>query len=158
MKGPAYLRLTRQNVPDLFPSGAKFNPLKLMEIKKASPGILCVATGAAVTEAVQAAEKLTAQGISISVWNASCLKPFDNETLVSIAKGAKLVITVEDHSVIGGLGTCVAEALAQAGSSISLVKLGIQDTFGESGEGFELYEKFGLSALAITKAVIQRVR
>jgi transketolase len=159
-KGPAYLRLTRQNVPDLYPAGAAFQPGKLMEIRKAkvAPQVVCIATGASVAEAVKAAQMLENQGIPMSVWNAHCLKPFDDKTTLAIAKDAKLVVTVEDHSVIGGLGSCVAEAFAAAGHSAPLMKLGIQDTFGESGEPDELYDKFGISAKAIAEQVARTVR
>lgn len=155
-KGPAYVRLTRQNVPDLFPAGAAFQPLKLMEILPAQgtgKKIVCIATGGVVCEAVDAAKKLAAQGIAMSVWNCHSLKPFDGETVLRLAQEASLIVTVEDHSVIGGLGSCVAEALAGAGSGTKLLKLGIQDLFGESGEPVELYEKFGISGAQIAKSV-----
>jgi transketolase len=152
-KGPAYLRLTRQNVPDLFPEGKAFQPLKLMEIysSSANADTIIIGTGATVAEAVEAAKKLQTQGMSASVWNAHCLKPFDEETLMKIAAKAKRILTVEDHSVVGGLGTCVAEALAKMKSHPELIKLGVQDTFGESGEPAELYDKFGISTAAIIK-------
>jgi transketolase len=159
-KGPAYLRLTRQALPDLMPAGAKWDPTKLMQIRKPfgpTPQALIIATGATVTEAVQAAETLEKQKISTSVWNAHCLKPFDEEGLRTIARDAKLVVTVEDHSVVGGLGTCVAEALAKATSHPALMKLGIQDTFGESGEPVELYDLHGLSAKKIAEKVALRL-
>ena len=113
-KGPAYLRLTRQNLPDLYPQGALFKPGKLMEIVPAQgkARVVCLATGASVAEAVQAAKALAAQGIAMSVWNCHSLKPFDDEKTIELARDAELFVTVEDHSVIGGLGSCVAEALA----------------------------------------------
>jgi len=160
-KGPAYLRLTRQNVPDLYPAGAptKFDPTKLMQVGGAQGrvDVVCVATGATVTEAVQAAEALKAKGVSVSVWNACSLKPFDEATTQKVAQGAKLFVTIEDHSVVGGLGTCVAEAFAQMSAHPKLIKLGIQDTFGESGEGFELYDKHGISAQEITKRIAREI-
>ncbi len=155
-KGPAYLRLTRQNLPDLYPAGASFKPTKLMEIHKPSEGkaqVVCLATGATVIEAIRAAQALAKQGIWLSVWNAHCLKPFDEETTLQISKGARLMVTVEDHSVIGGLGSCVAEALSKTANHPRLMKLGVQDVFGESGEGPELYEKYGFSARAIAASV-----
>jgi transketolase len=162
-KGPAYIRLTRQNLPDLFPAGAKFRPGKLMEVYRsgsAAPEVVMIATGAGVAEAVEAAKKLELNpkgGTASAVWNAHCLKPFDVETTRQIVKGAKLVVTVEDHSVIGGLGDCVAEALAEQGSHPKLVRIGCQDTFGESGEPAELYEKHGLSAHQISVRVLERL-
>lgn len=150
-KGPAYLRLTRQNMTDLYPAGRAFEPLKLLPL--VDPGsrldIAFVASGGPVGETVEAAKKLTASGVSCGVWNCLTLKPFDDEGLRKIAARARVMIAVEDHSVIGGVGTCVAEVLATESAHPPLVKLGIQDLFGESGEPAELYEKFGISASAI---------
>jgi transketolase len=161
-KGPAYLRLTRQNLPDLYPADQPFKPGKLMRIVPSSnpenPKVVCIATGASVAEAVQASEKLASQGIEMAVWNAHCLKPYDEETTLRIAKQAQLIVTVEDHSVIGGLGSCVAEALAKASQHPRLIKLGVQDTFGESGEPAELYEQFGISAHAISLRIAQELQ
>ncbi len=152
--GPAYLRLTRQNLPNLYPANTPFRPGKLIQIHKPSQQgsypVVCIATGAGVAEAVQAAKILEESGIRMSVWNAHCLKPFDDETTLEIAQNAGLLVTVEDHTVIGGLGSCVAEALAKISQHPRLVKLGVQDTFGESGEPNELYDKFGISAKEVT--------
>lgn len=154
-KGPAYIRLTRQNLPDLYPQSAPFKPGKLMHIHgpAKSASVVCVASGATVAESVEAAKLLASQGVEMSVWNAHSLKPFDDETTLAIAQGAKLMVTAEDHSVIGGLGSCVAEALAHASSHPPLLKLGVQDTFGESGDPAELYEKHGISAAQIARRV-----
>jgi transketolase len=161
-KGPAYVRLTRQNLPDLYPSGAKFQPGKLMQIQNPSPSdhpeVVCIATGAGVAEAVEASRQLKAAGINMSVWNAHCLKPFDEKTTLDIAQRSKLIVTVEDHSVIGGLGSCVAEAIAQSAHHARLIKIGVQDAFGESGIPEELYDKFGISAKEITKKVTQELK
>ena len=157
--GPAYLRLTRQNLPSLYPKGQPFQPTRLMQIKKPKSEdhpVVCIATGSTVTEAIQAAEQLEkTSSLSVSVWNAHCLKPFDDQTLLQIAKLASLVVTVEDHSVIGGLGTCVAEALASSSENISarLMKLGIQDLFGESGDAQALYDQHGISAKKIAESI-----
>jgi transketolase len=155
-KGPAYIRLTRQNLPDYYPKDAPFKPGKLMEIHKGSGSgakVVCVASGAGVAEAMGAAQALASQNISMSVWNAHSLKPFDEETTLSICRGAKLMVTVEDHSVVGGLGTVVAEALAKSPEHPVLMKVGLQDTFGESGEPVELFDKYGISAKAIAAQV-----
>ncbi len=155
-KGPAYLRLTRQNLPDLYPAGAKFQPGKLMQIRDGADAV-CIASGATVAEAVQASDALKAQGIGLAVWNAHSLKPFDAEATIQLAKKYKVMFTAEDHSVIGGLGSCVAEALATMTTHPVLHKLGIQDDFGESGEGFELYEKHGISAKCIAASISAEV-
>lgn len=160
-KGPAYLRLTRQNLPDLLPADAKWEPLKLWEVKKAQvpqPHAICIASGGTVGEAAQAADMLAREGIQMSVWNAHSLKPFDEATTQKIAKTAKLMVTVEDHSVIGGLGSCVADALSQMREHPPLMKLGIQDQFGESAEPHELYDKHGISAAKIVEQVRARLK
>ncbi len=155
-KGPAYLRLTRQNLPDLYPRSTPFRPTRLLQIRP--PGtsetqVICIATGASVSEAVQASGILEENGISMEVWNAHCLKPFDESTLLQIAQSSSLLVTVEDHSVIGGLGSCVADALVKQSQHPPLLKLGIQDQFGESGDAQELYDKFGISAQAIAAQI-----
>lgn len=155
-RGPAYIRLTRQNLPDLYPQGVEFKPTQLMAIHRVAetqPHVVCIATGASVAEAVEASKLLASQGVQMSVWNAHSLKPFDEATTTKIARDARLMVTVEDHSVIGGLGSCVAEALAKMPNHPALVKLGIQDVFGESGEPIELYEKHGISANQIARRV-----
>lgn len=161
-KGPAYIRLTRQNLPDLYPQDVPFQPGKLMQIYKpnlnSDSKVICIATGATVAEAVKASKELEKKGISMPVWNAHCLKPFDHQTVQALAAQAKYLVTVEDHSPIGGLGTCVAEALAQITHHPKLIKLAVQnaegeDAFGESGLPEELYEKFGISARAIQERV-----
>lgn len=192
--GPAYLRLTRQALPDLFPKDKKFNPKKIMEIFSPACGgggregdgggnarswdlgrggtggaettavgsalrgpdrskVLCLATGATVSEALKAARDLQLRGIAMSIWNVHCLKPFDEETLQSILHAYNLVVTVEDHSVIGGLGSAVADVLCTTHHAPVLLKLGVQDRFGESGDPAELYEKFGFSAAKIAERV-----
>ncbi|MEO5969985.1 MAG: transketolase C-terminal domain-containing protein [Bdellovibrionia bacterium] len=161
-KGPAYLRLTRQNLPDLYPKNLPFQPTKLMQISgpaKGSPParIAIIGTGAGTAEAVQAAEILRKRGIEIAVWNAHCLKPYDEKTTLEIGKQAQLVLTVEDHTVIGGLGSCVAEAFATQAQHAKLIRLGVQDTFGESGDPAELYDKFGISAKSIADRILREL-
>jgi len=162
-KGPAYLRLTRQNLPDLFPKDMPFKPGKLHPIREKindkATAVTCIATGATVTEAVQASERLAEKGISLSVWNAHSLKPFDEQTVIDLsnvtqqANPPRLWVTVEDHTVIGGLGSCVAETLAKLPQHPPLLKLGVQDLFGESGEPMELYDKHGISAAALATRI-----
>lgn len=160
-KGPAYIRLTRQNLPDLFPANGVFKPKQLMLVFDPALGrtsdVVCIASGATVAESVQAAKILAQQGIAMAVWNTHCLKPFDEHTTQELAKSAKLMVTAEDHVVIGGLGSCVAESLASMASHARLIKLGIQDRFGESGEGPELYELHGISAAKIAERVKQEL-
>ncbi len=155
-KGPAYLRLTRQNLPDLYPQGAVFRPGKLMSIRQIDSSrtqVALIGTGAGTAEAMKAAQLLSERGIEAQVWNAHSLKPFDEEGIRQMAPGLKLIATVEDHSVIGGLGSCVAEALSQLPQHPPLVKFGVQDLFGQSGEGEELFELYGLSGRKVAEGV-----
>lgn len=157
-KGPAYLRLTRQNMPDLYPAGRAFDPLKLLPLVEApKTEVVLIASGGPVGEAVDAAKKLSSHGVATSVWNALALKPFDAATAQRLARECKLIATVEDHSIIGGLGDCVADALAALSTHAPLVKIGVQDLFGESGEPAELYEKHGLSASAIEATILKKL-
>ncbi|HCM40857.1 MAG: hypothetical protein A2Z97_07165 [Bdellovibrionales bacterium GWB1_52_6] len=158
--GPAYLRLTRQNLPNLFPAGSDFEPGKLMNLNPevTVADVICIASGATVAEAVGASQLLQARGVDVSVWNAHCLKPFDRETLQANLGKAKLIVSVEDHSVIGGLGSCVSEVLSELTRHPPLVRLGIQDVFGESGDPTELYDIHGISAKSIAQTVLGRLK
>lgn len=156
-KGPAYVRLTRQNLVDVTSADKPWTPLKLHEIRAMpssdSRKVVCIATGGVIGESLEAAKLLEGKGVGMSVWNAHSLKPFDADTTRRLAASCDQIITVEDHSVIGGLGDCVAEVLAQMPKHAPLKKLGVQDLFGESGEPAELYEKHGISARAIAGTV-----
>ncbi|MBU6375434.1 MAG: transketolase family protein [Bdellovibrionales bacterium] len=157
--GPAYLRLTRQNLPDYSSTAQPFVPGKLREVGRFGNGacdVLALGTGAGVAEAVGAAEILAKSGRSTHVWNVHTLKPFDSKTLLELVATLKpkKIITVEDHSVIGGLGSCVAEVLADHGCGVSLRRYGCQDQFGESGDPRELFEKHGMSAEKIAHSLL----
>lgn len=159
-RGPAYIRLTRQGLPNLLPEGSEWEPGKLQEIKSQGPqpDVICIASGATVTEAVQAADTLAKSGLKMAVWNCHSLKPFDRERAVDLSKKCKLLVTVEDHSVIGGLGSCVAEAISTAPQHAPLVMLGVQDEFGQSGEPVELYDLYGISAKAIAESISAHIK
>ncbi len=159
-EGPAYLRLTRQNLPDLSAllakTGAKWEATKIACLREATPGkkkIVAFASGAGTTEAIKAADLLEGSDRSLSVYNVHCLKPFDEAGTIAALKGADLAITVEDHSVIGGLGSCVAETLAKLDRHPKLMQFGVQDLFGESGEPDELYDFHGISGKKIAESL-----
>ncbi len=161
-KGPAYLRLTRQNLPDLFPQGATFEPTRLMALLGSldQPGrVALIGSGAGTAEAHSAAQRLRDLGISSSVWNAHSLKPFDEERTRALAQRCDLIVSVEDHSVIGGLGSCVADTLAQmSGTRAQLLRIGVQDLFGQSGEGPELFDLYGISASRIVESIQKELK
>jgi len=156
-KGPAYIRLTRQKLPDLYSGESNYNPLKLMRVFEGHGSgqkrVALIGSGAGVAEAVGAAKLAQTQLKSVEVWNVCSLKPFDHETMVEIASRSDLIVSVEDHSVIGGLGSCVAETLAQLSKHPPLIKLGVQDLFGQSGDPAELYDLYGISSRGIFKTI-----
>lgn len=154
--GPAYFRLTRQNLPSLMPADAKWEAGKILEIKRATSGkkkVVAFGTGAGTAEAMKASEILGSSDIGVSVFNVHSLKPFDDAGVARAVAGADLVISIEDHSVIGGLGSCIAETFAGMASHPRLVKFGVQDLFGESGVEDELFDKFGLSGKKVAESV-----
>ncbi|MGH2654523.1 MAG: transketolase family protein [Actinomycetota bacterium] len=144
-QGPAFLRLTRQGVEDVNDDGYRFELGRAVRLREGSD-VALVATGAPVGEAVRAADALDADGVSASVINVHTIAPLDEETIRAAAASHRAVITIEDHSVNGGLGSAVAEVLAAGnGSAAPLHRIGMR-TFGESGSPQELYAKYGLDA------------
>ncbi len=112
------------------------------------------ASGGTVYNALSAAQELEGQGISASVYNASSIKPVDNEAIKE-ATQSKLIFTVGGHTIMGGMGSAIVEAAAQMGPCPKIVRLGINDEFGESGTPESLYEKHGLDKAGIIKSIIQ---
>jgi transketolase len=150
-QGPAFLRLTRQGAEDVTPPDASFELGKAVPLRSGTD-VAILATGAPVGEAVKAADALDGEGISALVLNVHTLQPIDEEAVLDAASGRRAVVTVEDHSVNGGLGGAVAEVLASRGSHPPLHRVGMR-TFGESGTPAELYAKYGLDAEGIAGAV-----
>jgi transketolase len=148
---PAYLRLTRQELPRVHDDGYRFAVGKFAKLVEGKDvGIF--ATGGTVGFAVEAALALHQQGIQAAVWNASSIKPIDEDAVVAAA-GCKFgCVSVEDHNVVGGLGGAIAEVLT-AKKPAKLLRLGIHDVFGESGEPAELYAHHGIDAKGIEQSV-----
>jgi transketolase len=150
-RGPVFLRLTRQGVEDVNGDGYRFEFGKAVTLRDGSD-VAILATGAPVGESVGAAEQLSGEGISARVINVNTIKPLDEEAVRAAAAECRAVLTVEDHSVHGGLGGAVAEVLAESnGSRAHLRRVGMT-MFGESGTPAELYERFGLDAAGIAGA------
>jgi transketolase len=150
-RGPAFLRLTRQGVEDVTPPDASFEFGKAVPLRSGTD-VAVLATGAPVGEAVKAADALENEGISALVLNVHTIQPLDEEAVLDAASGRTAVVTVEDHSVSGGLGGAVAEVLAANGAHTPLRRVGMR-TFGESGSPAELYAKYGLDADGIARSV-----
>lgn len=149
-KGPAYLRLTRQKLPELFEDDYRFEFGKGRVLREGSD-VALVGSGAGLHEALGAASLLEAEGVSACVVNVHTIQPLDDELLAEVASQCGRVVTVEDHSVAGGLGGAVAESLSERRPT-PVLRIGVRG-YGESGEPEELYEKFGLSARKVATSV-----
>lgn len=151
--GPVYLRLVRDAVPDLFGADYTFTlgAVHVVRDAGAAPDVAYVSTGAQTMRVLRAAEELTSAGIASAVVHVPSLKPVDAEGLVAAVGAAPLVVTVEEHNVIGGLGGLVAETLGSAGAGARIERLGLDDTWGESADNDFLLEKHGLSATRIAE-------
>jgi len=121
-------------------------------VLKEGTDVTIIATGLCVNESMEAAKMLEADGISAEVINIHTIKPLDEELVLSSAKKTGKVVTVEEHSVIGGLGSAVADVLSEK-EPTRMIKIGINDVFGESGPAVELIKKYGLDAESIYKKV-----
>lgn len=150
--GPVYLRLGRFAVPVVFDrENYVFDPLKAVPLRTGEAATV-FATGIMVDAALKAADILAAEGIDISVVNVHTIKPLDEATILEFASRTRLCITAEEHTVIGGLGSAVAEVLSEK-LPTPLVRVGINDVFGRSGKAAELLEYYGLNAAGIVSAV-----
>jgi len=142
-KHPVYLRLGRSGVPVIFEENTKFEIGKVRQITEGTD-IVVFATGPLVASSLMAAKKLEKE-ISVRVVNVSCLSPLDTEGVKKALQGVKKVITAEDHSVKNGLGSAIAEVMAENGVSAPLYRHGMHG-FGESGSGMDLYKKYKFDA------------
>ncbi len=149
--GPVYLRLTRGAVPFVFDEKYQFAWGKVVPLRDGQD-VTIFATGVMVDQALKAAEILETEGISAHVVNVHTLKPLDLEGVIRAAQKTGAVITAEEHSIYGGLGSAIAEVLAE-NAPLPMQRVGIKDTFGESGEPDELMEKYGLVDKNIVEAV-----
>lgn len=156
-QGPVYLRFGRLAVP-VFNDEASYKfELGKGIVLKEGKDVTIVATGLCVSNALEAAEKLAAEGVDAEVINIHTIKPLDEELILASAKKTGKVVTVEEHSVIGGLGSAVCDTLS-ANLPTKTLKIGINDTFGESGPAKELIVKYGLDADSICKKVADFVK
>ncbi len=147
-EGPVYLRFGRLAVPVINdPASYKFELGKGILMREGKD-VTIIATGLEVSESLEAAKMLEADGISAEVINIHTIKPLDAELVTASAKKTGKVVTVEEHSIIGGLGGAVAEVLAEQAPT-KMLRIGINDTFGESGPAKALIEKYGLDAKSI---------
>ena len=143
--GPVYLRLARLKTANIYYNkDMKFEIGKAVQIGEGRDGTV-FATGVCVEQALIAKEELKEKGIDIRVIDIHTIKPIDKEMIIKCAKETKKLISIEDHNVIGGLGSAIAEVLTEE-YPVKLKRLGIQDTFGKSGKAEKLMEYFGITA------------
>ncbi len=147
--GPCYIRTARLASPIIYDENEKFEIGKAIQIGDGEDGTI-FATGICVSEAIKAQEELKEKGINVRVIDMFSLKPADKDMILKCATETKKLVSVEDHSIIGGLGSIIADVLTE-NQPTKLVKLGVKDRFGESGKGKELLEKFEIDSKAIVK-------
>ncbi len=147
--GPVYIRLGRAGTPVIFDENHEFKIGKASLVKDGQD-ITIIATGVMVAKAMEAHDRLKEEGISARVINMASIKPIDQEIIIKAAEETKGIVTVEEHSIIGGLGSAVAEVLSE-NQPAKLKRIGTVDSFGESGDGSQLLEKYGLSVDNIVK-------
>jgi transketolase len=147
-EGPVYMRLKRGEIPLMFEDDHDFSLAKAQVL---SPGkdLVLIGSGMMLAAVISAAQTLRAHGVEAGVLNVPVIKPLDAETVLEACRGARASITAENHSIIGGLGSAVAEVLAESGVSCRLARVGIQDCFAESGSRPYLFSRYGLSVQRI---------
>src|SRR3989344_4294119 len=150
-KGPSYMRLHRNPVPVIHNADYKFEIGKGEVLKQGKDAVI-FATGTLVHESLKAFEILKNKGINVFVVNIHTIKPLDNDLVIDLAKKTNCVVTAEDHNVIGGLGSAVAEILSE-NYPCRMKRIGLQDRYAESGKPDELYKKYGLDAQSVADEV-----
>jgi len=151
INGPVYLRLARYATPVIYDQNQKFEFGKGIQIGDGIDATV-IATGICVSEAILAQEQLQKEGINIRVVDIHTIKPIDRELIVKCARETKKIITIEDHSIIGGLGTAVCEVLSEEYPT-KVIRMGVNDTFGTSAPAKELVEYFKLDSKAIIEMI-----
>lgn len=156
IEGPVYVRVARPVCEDITAADTPFIPGKA-NIMKAGNEVCIIACGLMIPQALKARDLLEREGVSTAVVNMHTIKPIDREVILTMNRTCKAIVTAEEHSVIGGLGSAVAEVLAgQSGAKFAMI--GIQDKFGKSGKPEQLFEEYGLSAENIAKTSIDLLK
>ena len=153
IEGPTYVRLCRLATPVIYDENQIFEIGKGVQIGDGTDCTI-IATGVTVSEAIKAKEDLETKGINARVIDMHTIKPIDKELIIRCAKETKRIITVEDHNIIGGLGSAVCEVLSE-NYPCKVTRLGIKDTFGKSGKAEELMKYFGITSEAIVEEAMK---
>jgi transketolase len=154
-EGPVYVRLARDASPNVFDEQYRFVPGKTISLKEGND-VLLISTGPQSVRCLQAAELLHGQGISAGVLHVPSIKPVNKEEIVSAAEKAKVVVTVEEHTIYGGLGGLVAEILSEA-SPRRVIRFGIEDRWGESAPNDYLLDLFQMSAPRLSERIQKKL-
>lgn len=154
--GPMYIRISRTNVPDIFGDDYKFD-INKAKILRDGKDVTIVTNGETLVEVLESADILEKEEISAQVISMPVVKPLDNGTILEAAAKTKFVVTVENHSIIGGLGSAVCEVLSES-MPTPVHRIGINDEFGQSGEQRKLMEFYGLTADKIAKSIVERLK
>ncbi len=153
--GPMYIRIPRTNVCDIFDENEDFDFCKARVIQEGCD-VTVITNGETLAEVIQAAQILEKDGYSIQIIHVPVVKPLDDATIIEQAKLTKFVITVENHSIIGGLGSAVCELLSYY-YPMPVIRIGVNDTFGQSGKWDELLDYYGLSADKLSKNIKKQI-
>ncbi len=147
LDGPVYMRFGRLAVPRVFDEGYKFEIGKGVYLNEGTD-VTIIATGLMVERAIQAVELLKNEGISAALINMATIKPIDRDIIIDAARKTGCIVTAEEHNIIGGLGSAVAEVVSEC-CPVPVMRVGVEDVFGKSGPALELLEIFGLNAAGI---------
>lgn len=153
-EGPFYLRVGRYPTPVIFGPDYRFEIGAIHELR-AGDEVALLATGIMVAKAIEVAELLASHGLSAAVANVGTIKPMDANRVLDAVSGKRLAVTMEEHSIIGGLGSAVAEIVARDAAAPPLLRMGVEDRFGESGTADELLEAYGLAPASMADAVLE---
>jgi len=148
--GPVYFRMGRNPAPIIYDPSQPFELGKAVTVR-AGADVTLVAMGIMVSIGLEAADRLAAEGITAAVLDMHTVKPLDGDTLLAAARRTRAVVTLEDHNIIGGLGSAVAEYLAEH-EPTPVIRIGVRDTFAESGDPVELFRKYRMDADYVVKA------
>ena len=154
MEGIHYVRSNRKAVRNVYKKGSSFK-IGQGNILKEGKDILIIAAGQLVSEALDCAEELEKEGYSVEVIDMFTIKPLDEKLLIKEAKGKSKIVTMENHSIYGGLGSAVSEVIAENGISVPVKRIGVKEKFGQVGTAEFLQEEFGLTAKQIKETICQ---
>lgn len=155
IKTPVYIRISRTNLPDIYSSDYKFDINKAVVLKEGAD-VTIISNGDLLHEACKAVEILTKKGIEAELISLPVVKPYDTQTVINSAKKTRFVVTVENHSIIGGIGTATAEVLSEK-CPVKLLRIGLNDTFGQSGSSSDLVKFYGLDGESIANKVLGEI-